>query len=183
MEFEQSLKNVVIWYNSAVAASGDSLVVIKDLIMERFHLVVPMLLGLPVPMLAMSNAAPARTRAKTIAHTVTDAQNGSALTLKAGETLIVRLNSNPSTGASWAFVDMSQMPIRLVSRRYLAAKPANSSDAPIMGGGGIEEWKFVVSGRASYARSSYLKLLYLRSFEKGIKNARLWEIKVTVPAS
>lgn len=110
---------------------------------------------------------------------VTEASNGFHVTLGTGDTLVVRLPDTPSTGSVWSLVTIPNSPLRLLSQSQRPAKVP----AGFVGASGIHEWKFAASGKASFGRSTYLKLLQLRPFEKGIGGARLWEIKVIVPAS
>ena len=110
---------------------------------------------------------------------VTEAGNGSAVTLSAGEVLVVRLNDTPSTGYSRALVSFPDMPVRLVSHRILA--PAAAGAAPVVGAPRVAEWRFVVAGEAAHGRAVWLKFLRLRPFAKGVDAAGLWEVNVTVP--
>ena len=114
---------------------------------------------------------------------VTEADNGSTVTLNASEVLVVRLEDNPSTGYSRALVSFPDMPIRLVSHQMVAQAPASVNGTPVVGAPSIHEWKFVVAGQAAFGRTAWLKFLRLRPFDKGIDTAGLWEIKVTVPQS
>ncbi len=110
---------------------------------------------------------------------VTEAENGAAVTLNAGEVLVVRLKENPSTGYSRALVSFPDMPVRLISHQMLA--PAPVGGVPVVGAPRIAEWKFVPTGEAKFGRTVWLKLLRLRPFAKGMDDANLWEIKVNVP--
>ena len=110
---------------------------------------------------------------------LTEANRGSSVTLKTGETLMVRLPDNASTGNVWSLVTMPDSPVALRSQRRLRSKAATG----VVGAAGIHEFRFVAVGKAAFSRVTYLKLLQLRPFEKGIANATLWEIKVTIPAS
>jgi predicted secreted protein len=112
---------------------------------------------------------------------VTEADNGSSVTLDAGEVLVVRLKENPSTGYSRALVSFPNMPVRLMSYKMLDAAPATAGAAPLVGAPRVGEWRFAVAGEATYGRAIWLKLLTLRPFAKGIDGAGLWEIKVNVP--
>ena len=110
---------------------------------------------------------------------LTESSNGLKVAMQRNETLIVRLPDKASTGSVWSLVTMPNSPLRLLSQTQRPAKVS----AGFVGAPGVHEFKFAVSGRASFARTIYLKLLQLRPFEKGIGGARLWEIKVIVPAS
>jgi predicted secreted protein len=110
---------------------------------------------------------------------LTESSNGLKVAMQRNETLIVRLPDKGSTGSVWSLVAMPNSPLRLLSQTQQPARvPAGFVGAP-----GVHEFKFVISGKASFSRTTYLKLLQLRPFEKGIGGAKLWEIKVIVPAS
>lgn len=108
--------------------------------------------------------------------TVTEENNGTALTLDEDETLVVRLPDMASTGSVWSLVTIPGMPFRMISESRLPAK------AGLVGAPGIHEWRFIARPN-SFGQMSYLKLLQLRPFEAGIMDAKLWEVQVSVPAS
>ena len=110
---------------------------------------------------------------------VGETAKGQTIALASGDILIVRLPENPTTGYSWALVQMPQMPIRLLDQKYSTAPHA----AGMTGVGGTHYWRFIANGKVSFSRGTYLKLLSLRPFEKGIGDAKLWEIQVTIPAA
>lgn len=109
---------------------------------------------------------------------LTMADGNSQITLNPGETFVVHLPDMGSTGSVWSLVDIPGMPVRLESQQRTRGKAAPG----VVGAPGIHEWKFVGTA-AKFGRTSYLKLLQLRPFEAGIATARLWEVKVFVPAS
>ena len=154
--------------------------------MKRLHPVVAALalaapLSLAPPSQAQQGkpAAPRASKApKGKVKIVTDASSSSSVSLKAGDTLLVRLKSNPSTGYSWAALTFPDMPIRLVGQRVLPLASPRAG-GPVVGGPRTHEWKFVVSGRAPYTRSVWLKMLQLRPFERGTGEADLWEVNVS----
>jgi inhibitor of cysteine peptidase len=88
--------------------------------------------------------------------TVGATANGKSLVLKRGDTLVVRLSANPTTGYDWA-IDSRPNSLRLVKRTYLGAPPQRP------GQGGTDVFRFSVrSGKGK------LKLIYRRAWEKGI---------------
>ncbi len=93
---------------------------------------------------------------------------------------MVRLKEAPGTGYSRALVTFPDTPVRLISQQTLPA-PATATGVPVVGAPVISEWKFEVAGEASFGRAVWLKFLQLRPFAKGVDNANLWEIKVSVP--
>jgi inhibitor of cysteine peptidase len=92
--------------------------------------------------------------------------NGKSLALKPGDTLVVRLAANPSTGYDWAFVSRPKA-LKLVKRTYLAAPPVR------VGQGGIDVFRFSV--RSGQGR---LKLVYRRSWEKGVPPLHTFLLKI-----
>lgn len=108
--------------------------------------------------------AAAAVTARTV--TVGAAANGKSLTLKKGDTLVVRLSANPSTGYDWA-IGSKPNALRLVKRTYLGAPPQRP------GQGGTDIFRFSVrSGKGK------LKLVYRRSWEKEIPPIRSFELTV-----
>jgi predicted secreted protein len=131
---------------------------------------------------AQQPAAPSSTTdANGTAKVVTEADNGSTVTLGAGEVLVVQLKESPSTGYSRALVSFPDMPVRLVSHQLLPNAPTGNGGVAAVGAPRVAEWRFVAAGDAAFGRTVWLKMLYLRPFAKGIENAGLWEIKVNVP--
>ncbi|HEX8552421.1 MAG TPA: protease inhibitor I42 family protein [Abditibacteriaceae bacterium] len=125
----------------------------------------------------------ARAQVASVTETVvTEADNGTAVTLNPGAVLVVRLSENPSTGYSRAMVSFPNMPIRLVSHRVLP-KAASADGAPVVGAPQVSEWRFVANGESAVGRATWLKFLTLRPFAKGVDTAGLWEVKVTVPGT
>jgi inhibitor of cysteine peptidase len=81
--------------------------------------------------------------------------NGKSLELKRGDTLVVRLDANPTTGYDWAIVGKPKC-LRLVGRSFVAPPPG------LVGAGGKDVFRFSAKkGRGK------LQLVYRRSWEKG----------------
>ncbi len=86
------------------------------------------------------------------------------IVIKAGQEFAVILDSNPTTGYSWALAQPLQPEIlKLISQNY---KPADSTPQP--GSGGRETWIF--KGLAKGTTS--ISMQYVRPWEKGILPAR-----------
>jgi predicted secreted protein len=113
---------------------------------------------------------------------VTEAHNGSAVTLDPGAVLVVRLSENPSTGYSRGMVSIPNMPIRLVSYRMLP-KAVGPNGAPVVGSRRLAEWRFVASGESTTGRAAWLKFLTVHPAAKGVSADSLWEVRVSVPAT
>ena len=94
--------------------------------------------------------------------------NGKSLALKPGDTLVVRLAANPSTGYDWAFVSRPKA-LRLIKSTYVTSPPGR------VGQGGTFSFRLrAVTGRGT------LKLAYRRPWEKGKAPAQSFSIKVRV---
>lgn len=103
--------------------------------------------------------------------TVTDINNHGRVELNPGDTLVVRLSANATTGYQWTVGMIDNSILRQTSSRYI--KPRNG----LMGAGGAQEFRFTAVRPGSF----FLGLLYQRSFESGgIPAAQRWEIQVTV---
>lgn len=101
-----------------------------------------------------------------------DADNGSSITLAAGETLELVLTSNPTTGYSWSAAEVPDCLEQEGEAEY-------DSDAlpGMMGAGGEDTWRFtaVEPGEGS------LRLEYARPWESEQEApAEIYQIDVTV---
>ena len=106
---------------------------------------------------------------------VTDANNEKAVTLAPGDTLVVRLAANVTTGYSWNVVYDPTGPLTLSGKpRYVETPHAPG----IVGSGGTSEFRFAVPRSAD--GTAWLRLLNLQPFMPGVKDAQLWEIHYTI---
>jgi inhibitor of cysteine peptidase len=100
---------------------------------------------------------------------ITDQDNGKDIDLPAGGSLVVRLNSNPSTGYSWAMKG-DPSPLRLVkSSTKKNSQTGHAAGAPVM-----QEFRLtaVSAGMAS------LTLEYRRPWEYNVAPARTFKVGV-----
>jgi len=92
-----------------------------------------------------------------------------------GETFVIELDSNITTGFQWS---MSEAPdpeiVNFLEKNYI---PSDSGRRA--GGGGREEWKF----RAAAPGETTIDLIYSRSWERGIPPARTAAYRVIVAAT
>ncbi|MDC0745444.1 protease inhibitor I42 family protein [Polyangium mundeleinium] len=122
----------------------------------------------------MVGILPASAQAREIV--LRDADNGKTVTLQQGDELILRLESNPSTGYSWYMVLSPTSILKLSKHRYIAGRcPGGAVGCP-----GIEEFHFVPAGSASFEMGEWMRMLYLRPFDPGIEGATLWQVDVTM---
>jgi predicted secreted protein len=111
--------------------------------------------------------------------TVTDKDNEGNVTLYDKDTLHVQLPSYISAGYVWHVLTQPDDPLQMSGFSTVAPTPHVGG---FVGSPTKMEYVFDVPRRSNVPRAFYLRLMSLRPFEKGIKNARFWEIKVTIPA-
>lgn len=84
-------------------------------------------------------------------------QTGGSYQVHAGDTIIINLAANPSTGALWEFVDLN----RDIFSEEKAPK-AGRNDAPLPGDGG----KITFTLRAKKPGTAQIKMVYRRPWEE-----------------
>lgn len=100
--------------------------------------------------------------------------NGTAITVKPGQALAVRLESNPTTGYSWGIAECD--PAVLKSRgdaQFESSKPGQQ----VVGAGGWETLRF----DAQTSGKTNLKLVYRRPWEKNVDPIQTFTVEVVVP--
>ncbi len=105
---------------------------------------------------------------------VDEDDDGGEVVLKQGQVLVVTLESNPSTGYSWAVLE-NQNPIleQVGESEY---KPSEQGDPPMVGAGGWEIFRF----KAVNSGQTTLKLVYRRPWETEANSANTFTIDVVV---
>jgi inhibitor of cysteine peptidase len=101
--------------------------------------------------------------------TVTDADNGKDIDLPAGDTLLVRLKSNPSTGYSWA-IKGDPSPLRLAK----SSTKKNTQTSHGVGAPVTQEFRLT----ATSAGMASLTLEYRRPWEYTAGPARKFHLQV-----
>ena len=102
---------------------------------------------------------------------LTDQDSGKSVSLKAGDMLMLRLSSNPTTGYRWALKSVDQ---DILSQD---GKPAYlAGNGRRVGEGGTEIWRFV----AEKPGEATLTMIYARSWEKKVPPAKTFTLHVTV---
>jgi inhibitor of cysteine peptidase len=104
---------------------------------------------------------------------LTDADNGSAATVKAGQTIHLRLEANPTTGFGW---EVSQVDAQLLALQGEKTYEEAKQNKQLVGGGGWESFSFT----AQQTGETTLKLIYHRSWEEGVEPAETFEIKIRI---
>lgn len=102
-----------------------------------------------------------------------DADSGGAVELNAGETMLVTLVSNPTTGYSWQIIENDKEVLEPQGEPVYKADPAAEG---LAGAGGTETFTFV----AVQPGTVTLTLGYLRPWEEGVPPVQIYTLTVTV---
>jgi inhibitor of cysteine peptidase len=98
-------------------------------------------------------------------------ESGKQITLSPGDSLIVTLDSNPSTGFAWSISGITdEAVIDDVSNEF------NGADTGMMGAGGQEVWTFEAGDKGT----STIEMQYSRSWETGMEPAGTFNVTVVV---
>jgi len=127
-------------------------------------------------LLILSLAGCSRASSKTIQPDdvqLTDTNNGGQVTVKAGQTINLRLEANPSTGFGW---EVNQIDTTLLVQKGDKTYAPASQIKPVAGGGGWEYFRFAVQQKGE----TTLKLIYHRSWEKGVEPAKTFDVKIQI---
>jgi inhibitor of cysteine peptidase len=103
--------------------------------------------------------------------TIAEADAGREVPLEVGQELILKLESNQSTGYSWALVSGKSLILTSLG------KPSYEVGVARPGAGGVETWTF----RATKIGIETLKFEYRRPWEKKVPPAKTVLFHVTVP--
>ena len=104
---------------------------------------------------------------------LTDANNGGQVTVKVGQTINLQLDANPSTGFGW---EVSQLDTTMLAQKGDKTYAPSSQNKPLAGGGGWEYFHFTMQQKGE----TTLKLIYHRSWEKGVEPAKTFEVKIQI---
>ncbi len=98
--------------------------------------------------------------------------NGKTLTLKEGESFVLSLDGNPTTGYTWNLSDSrdDQM-LALIDQGYQSSSTASN----MVGQGGRNYWKF----KALKAGSTEIKLYYARPWES-VQPLKTFQVKIII---
>ena len=106
--------------------------------------------------------------------TVYAEDSGSTIEMTVGGTLVITLESNPTTGFSWALVANSdETVVGEVDHEYVADE---TGETPMVGSGGVENWTF----KALAKGESTISMEYSRPWEGGEKAVQTFDITVVV---
>jgi inhibitor of cysteine peptidase len=104
---------------------------------------------------------------------LTDKDSGRSVEVKPGDTIIVELESNQTTGYQWSLTSPTDSAVLVLKGNEYRT---SQQQTPLVGAGGTEVWTFVAQG----AGRATLTLGYQRSWEKGVAPARTFTIEVVV---
>ena len=97
--------------------------------------------------------------------------NGSEKQLKKGQTLVVTLEGNPTTGYSWEMAEpLDEQVLRQVG------EPEFKAESDLVGAAGVQILRF----EAVNAGKTTLKLVYHRPWEEGVDPLETYSIQVVV---
>jgi inhibitor of cysteine peptidase len=91
---------------------------------------------------------------------ITEADNGKTINVKQGNTFILKLNENPSTGYSWQLSLSSGL--KLLSEKYYPSKSSGPNGILIVGAGGYHLWVIEATNKGS----QQVEATYKRSWEQ-----------------
>lgn len=103
--------------------------------------------------------------------TVTAAQSGTSVELRVGDTLVVALDGNPTTGFDWALVGSVTPPLELAERTFTPSGTA-------LGAPGTVSYRF----KAAAPGTTRIVMTYSRSWES-VPPDRTFELAVRVGSS
>lgn len=101
---------------------------------------------------------------------LTESDAGKTVQLKSEQTLEVVLPGNPTTGYSWEVETIDNAVLKQ------SGEPEFQADSKAMGSGGMITMRFI----AGSSGTSDVKLIYHRSFEKGVAPLKTFEFSVKV---
>jgi inhibitor of cysteine peptidase len=99
--------------------------------------------------------------------------NGSEVELHKGQTFVVTLDSNPTTGFSWGVGTIDEEVVQQVGQPIFEAE---SQLGEVVGAGGSETLRFLAAGTGE----SDLQLTYRRPWEEAVKPEQVFEISIVV---
>jgi len=96
--------------------------------------------------------------------------DGSQVEINAGQTLVVSLEGNPTTGYTWEAAELDDQVLRQVGETEF--KP----DSDAIGAGGVQTLRF----EAMNSGQTTLKLVYHRPWEEDVEPAEIFSVQVVV---
>jgi len=101
--------------------------------------------------------------------------HGREMELEVGQSLVIALESNPTTGYQWAFMaEFDESVLKMESHRYDMGREAR--EKKLVGAGGEEFWYF----KALSKGRTRLNLGYHRPWEEGVPPIKAFAVSVVV---
>ncbi|MBA7521027.1 hypothetical protein ES705_13127 [subsurface metagenome] len=100
--------------------------------------------------------------------------SGSQVELKKGQTLVITLESNPTTGFQWEVTENDESILQ--QKGEAEFKSSDTGNPPASGKGGTETFRF----DAQNTGNGTLKLIYHRSWEKDIEPLKTFTLQIKV---
>jgi inhibitor of cysteine peptidase len=101
---------------------------------------------------------------------IDDSANGSTVSLRRGEGLVISLTGNPTTGFTWEMGDSAD---EILAQQ---GKPEYSAGSRALGAGGKYRFHF----QAEREGTARVRLVYRRPFEASVPPAQIFEVTVVV---
>lgn len=131
-------------------------------------------IAISIPLLACSAAPTTAPAAEQLS--VDASYSGKQVEVAVGQSLVVTLESNPSTGFKWDLAGITdQAVLEKVSNEFKAAE-AKSGEPLLVGAPGKEIWTF----KALKKGKSEISLEYRRPWESGVQPAQTFTLNVVV---
>lgn len=115
-----------------------------------------------------TNEPPPAGQGKTIV--LTDEDNNEHLIVAEGDTLVVKLQSNPSTGYSWSVAENTVLVLKPEGDTYV-----RGANRP--GASGTQQFTFKVVGAGEVS----LRMLYQRPFQRSVQAGKTWQMFIESP--
>ena len=133
-----------------------------------------LLLGMLMPLAGCGPTNDVDTGSKSEEVILSAKDNGGQIEVDAGQTLVLTLESNPTTGFRWEVVEMEDAVLR--PKGEAEFEVASALEPPPPGTGGMEILRF----EAVDAGETLLELVYHRPWEEGVEPLETFSIQVTV---
>jgi inhibitor of cysteine peptidase len=106
---------------------------------------------------------------------ITDADNGKTVTVTKGQSILVKLQSNPTTGYKWSVASTDRTFGYPSSERYVG----NGENGPV-GSGGLQRFTWKTTSPLELAGSHVVRLEYKRPWETNVAPAKVFTFTVKV---
>jgi inhibitor of cysteine peptidase len=105
---------------------------------------------------------------------ITEADNGNTIYIKEGQTFIINLNENPSTGYSWE-LSLSKG-LGLLSDKYYSPESSKKDGGLVLGAAGFHSWEIKAMDKGNQEVNG----VYKRSWEPETGEEQTFKLNVVV---